>query len=395
MDNVNYIYTSAFGIFVFDSDFKVVERFPITSSELHYAMMQNLLEKEIALLKKYPRGILLGYKEKTNFLGESIINTQSKTHSNDQSKINTLSNRITSEQALFEKAQDTINELALNNPLLEKEIKAQKDLALTIFEETASKITSDFNLVSSCVKSVEELDDCINKISKRAQESLFEFIPKKLLEQRNIIAFLSELNTVSLYDFRRLCKDDPLAKQLGENDYSLIMSYSESISSLFKLKEEILKFLRIKLEKISPNLLDLLGEIIASKLISKAGSLEALSRMPSSTIQLLGAENAFFRFLKSGGRNPKHGYIYNHPFVLRAKKRSQGKASRILANKISICAKVDFFGEQKIGQNGGQKTEQKTEQKIEHQREHQGEQKDTYLISQKIKKELVRLEERL
>jgi RNA processing factor Prp31 len=337
-------------------------------------MMQNLLEKEIALLKKYPQSFLLGYKEITNVLGESMVSTQANAQANTQYdvqlKIKDLNNRIISEKALFEKAQDAINGLAFNERLL-KESKLPRDLALTIFEETASKITSDFNLISSCVKSVEELDDNINKVSKRAQEFLFEFIPKKLVRQKNIASFLSELNTISFEEFKRLCKEEPLSKPLEREDFSLIISYSKSINSLFKLKEEILTFLKSKLEKISPNLLDLLGEVIASELISKAGSLEMLSRMPSSTIQLLGAENAFFRFLKSGGRNPKHGYIYNHPFVLNAKKRNQGKASRILANKISICAKVDFFGKQKMGERGA------------------------YPISKKIKKELLIFEEKL
>ncbi len=378
MDKINYIYTTAFGIFVFNSSFKVVEKLSITSKELHQAMMQNLLEKEIALLKKYPQSFLLGYKEITNVLGESMVSTQANAQANTQYdvqlKIKDLNNRIISEKALFEKAQDAINGLAFNERLL-KESKLPRDLALTIFEETASKITSDFNLISSCVKSVEELDDNINKVSKRAQEFLFEFIPKRLVRQKNIASFLSELNTelntISFEEFKRLCKEEPLSKPLEREDFSLIISYSKSINSLFKLKEEILTFLKSKLEKISPNLLDLLGEVIASKLISKAGSLEMLSRMPSSTIQLLGAENAFFRFLKSGGRNPKHGYIYNHPFVLNAKKRNQGKASRILANKISICAKVDFFGKQKMGERGA------------------------YPISKKIKKELLIFEEKL
>jgi RNA processing factor Prp31 len=131
----------------------------------------------------------------------------------------------------------------------------------------------------------------------------------------------------------------------------------------------------------------LLGETITSKLISKAGSLERLVKMPSSTIQLLGAENAFFRFLKSGGRNPKHGYIYNHPFVLRAKRKNQGKAARILANKISICAKVDFFNKRLIDH-----TDEYSDERVnEYSDEHIDESIDKSISDQNVSKQKINM----
>ncbi|MEF8848595.1 MAG: C/D box methylation guide ribonucleoprotein complex aNOP56 subunit, partial [Candidatus Thermoplasmatota archaeon] len=82
---------------------------------------------------------------------------------------------------------------------------------------------------------------------------------------------------------------------------------------------------------------------IGARLISLAGSLEKLALMPSSTIQVLGAEKALFRFKKQGGRPPKHGVIFQHPLINKSKKSDRGKIARVLAGKISIAAKGDYF----------------------------------------------------
>ncbi len=320
----NYIYSCILGVIVFDNNFEIIERIPITLDDLKELMNKSILDKERSLLKKYKNSMILGCKELT-------------TPDND----NILKAKISEDKNLLQKAQSTIDELSLNK----KESAKSKELILNIFENNASLNSPDFNLISSSVKSIEELDDSINKISKRAQEALFEFIPQKISSQKDPALFVSELECTSFEEITTWIQKEPLAKPFDDASYKIIISYSKSLSYLFKLKEEMLNFLRSKLLIISPNLYNLLGEIIASKLISKAGSLKRLAKMPASTIQLLGAENAFFRFLKSGGRNPKHGYIYNHSFVLRAKRKNQGKAARILANKISICAKVDFFSE--------------------------------------------------
>ena len=85
--------------------------------------------------------------------------------------------------------------------------------------------------------------------------------------------------------------------------------------------------------------------MIAAKLIAKAGALERLSRMPSSTVQLMGSEKSLFRFLKSKGRSksPKFGLIFNHPLIQNAPREKQGKVARLLASKLSIAARIDYY----------------------------------------------------
>lgn len=99
------------------------------------------------------------------------------------------------------------------------------------------------------------------------------------------------------------------------------------------------------MKALAPNLTSILGELVAAKLLSHAGSLTNLAKYPASTIQILGAEKALFRALKTRGKTPKYGLLYNSSFIGKAKKEDKGKVSRILANKISLAVKVDNFAE--------------------------------------------------
>jgi len=132
--------------------------------------------------------------------------------------------------------------------------------------------------------------------------------------------------------------------------WSVIPNYEEKIDPIFSvlksveseinnLEEEIKK----DMLKIAPNISDLVGPMIGAKLISQAGSLKKLACFPASTVQILGAEKALFRFKKEGGRPPKHGIIYQHYLINKSQKKYRGRISRALANKISIAAKADAF----------------------------------------------------
>jgi len=96
---------------------------------------------------------------------------------------------------------------------------------------------------------------------------------------------------------------------------------------------------------VAPNLQALIGEIVGSKLIAHAGGLTNLSKYPASTIQILGAEKALFRALKTKGKTPKYGLIFNSTFIGRAGLKNKGKISRYLANKCAIASRVDCFSE--------------------------------------------------
>jgi nucleolar protein 56 len=131
------------------------------------------------------------------------------------------------------------------------------------------------------------------------------------------------------------------------------VSDAEAIARLARLGLEVDKLVRDTGEYIrglvsleAPNLMALVGPLLASRLISLAGGMEKLARMPASTIQMLGAEKALFRFFRTGRGAPKHGVIFQHPYVHSASRWQRGKIARAIAAKISIAAKIDYFSKE-------------------------------------------------
>jgi len=104
-------------------------------------------------------------------------------------------------------------------------------------------------------------------------------------------------------------------------------------------------YLRNKMEAVAPNLASLIGDTVGARLISHAGSLTNLAKYPASTVQILGAEKALFRALKTRGNTPKYGLIFHSSFIGRAGAKNKGRISRYLANKCSIASRIDCFSE--------------------------------------------------
>merc|ERR1712085_132932 len=101
-----------------------------------------------------------------------------------------------------------------------------------------------------------------------------------------------------------------------------------------------------KMAIVAPNLKAILGDVVAARLISKAGSLTSLAKAPASTVQILGAEKALFRALKTKTNTPKYGLIYHSTFIGRAAAKNKGRISRYLANKCSIATRIDSFSDE-------------------------------------------------
>jgi len=119
-------------------------------------------------------------------------------------------------------------------------------------------------------------------------------------------------------------------------------------SNALRLKEERNKaqaFIESEMKAIAPNFSIIAGGVLAARLLAKAGGLKQIALMPSSTVQLLGAEKALFRHMRNkSNRGPKYGHIFGHPLVKAAPNRNKGKIARTLASKIVLAARADFFG---------------------------------------------------
>ncbi len=130
---------------------------------------------------------------------------------------------------------------------------------------------------------------------------------------------------------------------LSPEDEERVKEVAREGLRLINLRKEQEWYLEELMSAEAPNLAAIAGPILGAKLISMAGGLEKLARLPASTIQVLGAEKALFRFFRTGRGAPKHGVIFQHPYVHSSPKWQRGKIARLLATKISLAAKIDYF----------------------------------------------------
>ncbi len=169
---------------------------------------------------------------------------------------------------------------------------------------------------------------------------------ERLVSRKEFIALVSEKGDrdgMELVDESIGADISPNEKEAFRQFGCLLMNLNSSIGNLKK-------YIESKMEILAPNLTRLAGPLIGARLIAYAGNLERLARMPSSTIQLLGAEKALFQHLRNGGKPPKHGVIFQHPMVHQAPRQKRGRIARAFASKISIAARADFYSKNFIAE---------------------------------------------
>ncbi|MDJ0269671.1 MAG: hypothetical protein NXY59_03805 [Aigarchaeota archaeon] len=134
-----------------------------------------------------------------------------------------------------------------------------------------------------------------------------------------------------------------LGAELSREDANSIRALAYLGLETAALKGRLENYIRSLMSSEAPNLSAVAGPVLGSRLISLAGGLEKLAKLPASTVQVLGAEKALFRFLRTGRGAPKHGVIFQHPYVHSASRWQRGKIARALATKISIAARIDYL----------------------------------------------------
>lgn len=150
-----------------------------------------------------------------------------------------------------------------------------------------------------------------------------------------------------LYEWSRLRRQEivhgkDLAQALCEDEATGILA--RAILNLRESRSSMEKEVTNAVQAIAPSLSGLAGPILAARLISRSGSLRRLAELPSSSIQVMGAEKSLFKHLNGHAPSPKHGIIYRHPSVIGAPKKLRGKVSRALAGKLAIAARLDAYG---------------------------------------------------
>ena len=140
-----------------------------------------------------------------------------------------------------------------------------------------------------------------------------------------------------------------IGADLSEFDIDAIQTLGRITYELYQLRDSLAGYISTVMKEVAPNITALVGPLLGARLISLAGSLDRLARMPASTIQVLGAEKALFRALRTGGRPPKHGIIFQYPDIHKSPRWQRGKIARALASKLAIAAKIDAFTGRFVG----------------------------------------------
>jgi nucleolar protein 56 len=134
-----------------------------------------------------------------------------------------------------------------------------------------------------------------------------------------------------------------MGAELSEEDIDQMQALCQNVLELYNMRQSLERYADSVMKEVAPNISAIAGPLLGARLIALAGGLRSLAKMPASTVQVLGAEKALFRALRSGTRPPKHGIIFQHSLIQEAKPWQRGKVARGLAGKISIAARVDAF----------------------------------------------------
>jgi len=206
-------------------------------------------------------------------------------------------------------------------------------------------------IIIQAVNAIDEMDKSLNIFMARLREWYGLHFPEMeavVDSHEKFVKIVSKSGlreNIQEKDFVALAKES-MGIDLSEIDEKIIKEYAEKIKELYKLRADIEKYIEGVMVEIAPNSSVVGGPVLTARLIALAGGLDRLSKKPSSTIQLLGAEKALFRFLRGRGRSPKHGILYQHPYVQKAPMAKKGKVARIVAAKLNMAIKMDRYGKE-------------------------------------------------
>ena len=228
-------------------------------------------------------------------------------------------------------------------------------------------VQRDSNHIIQAIAILDQLDKAVNTFSMRLREWYSWHFPElvKIVSENQkyakVALFIKDKQTLSadrLHDLAALVDDDEetaksiidaasrsMGQEISAADMENVTLFAQRVVSLANYRKTLHSYLVSKMSVVAPNLATLIGEMVGARLISHAGSLTSLAKYPASTVQILGAEKALFRALKTKGNTPKYGLLYHSSFIGRAGQKNKGRISRFLANKCSIASRIDNFSE--------------------------------------------------
>jgi nucleolar protein 56 len=222
-------------------------------------------------------------------------------------------------------------------------------------------------VIAQAVQTLDDLDRTVNLFMGRLREWYGIHFPEldRLIEKHETYARLvMNLGCRDNFSLKALEKEGlpkekaeniktvaekSMGAEVAEQDLAEIQALSKNVLELYELRKNMESYVDKTMEEVAPNTRAVAGALLGARLIAIAGSLQNLAMRPASTIQVLGAEKALFRSLKTGARPPKHGLIFQHALLHDAKRWQRGKIARAIAGKLAIAVRTDAFGGRFVG----------------------------------------------
>ncbi|RLI96975.1 MAG: hypothetical protein DRO99_03630 [Candidatus Aenigmatarchaeota archaeon] len=279
---------------------------------------------------------------------------------------NRLSSRCPEEEKMERKLSGYETDRSIGNPGEEHLNKQARNLALkfkwvknnTEYNKILSKVnvlltkqkmreTQPDRILMHAIGVLDEIDRTINVLVERLREWYGLYFPEAERQLSNHDKFAEAVlagrrDNLEDKTLSKLAKDTA-GMEFSDDDIKQMQMLAKDIKSLFHTRKGMESYINSTAKSVMPNTTAIAGPLLASRMLALAGGLEKMSRMPSSSIQLLGAEKALFRHLKGGGKAPKYGILFSHPYVQKAPKDKKGKVARLVAAKISLSARTDFY----------------------------------------------------
>jgi len=217
-------------------------------------------------------------------------------------------------------------------------------------------------MIIQAIALLDELDKELNTYSMRVREWYGWHFPEmaKIVTDNTMFAktvkkvgFRTNFATTDLSDILpedvehsvKEAAEVSMGTEVSKDDIDNISDLCDQVANIAVYRTQLFDYLKNRMMAIAPNLTCIVGELVGARLIAHAGSLMSLAKHPASTVQILGAEKALFRALKTKHDTPKYGLIYHASLVGQAAPKFKGKISRVLAAKTSLSARMDALGD--------------------------------------------------
>ncbi len=318
-----FLYSNSAGSFVFDQKFHMIDSIMFSENDITGNSEKlgrgEFIKEENKLVSRHKKGdfVFIGFKADDAGL-ERVRDEQ------DIEKLSRITEAL-KEQNVFEKVK-------LADERITKHI--------------IGKSVSRDIMIMQAVNCLEELEKVTNIMAKRLREWYSYYLPefsRRISDHSKFAELVSEKSREQLLNFLDIKRDESMGGDFRKKDLDPVIRLSKELKNVYTLRESQKRYLESAMNEHCRNISAIAGPIIGARLLRQAGSLKRLSEFPASTVQVLGAEEAFFRHMTTKSKPPKYGYLFQHPFIAQADKKSRGRIARALADKISIAARIDYF----------------------------------------------------